>query len=197
LLGSFIFGRLDDNQTGVTNSNTTGAGSGVISTNGEGNAPQNEDGGSQGSGEEPAPAPTVTLAGGPAGSGDQRLVFFYNNGGFYAWNAGGSDIIVRELAFQALDSSGNPTGLFFDARRWAGFYPLIQVGKCDRLEILNDVPKERPGQCQGYNAIMTPEETDEMIFWLGGNTTQFIVTFGGQEIGRCEVDAGQCEVVVP
>jgi hypothetical protein len=45
---------------------------------------------------------------------------------------------------------------------------------------------------------MTPEENDPMIFWLSGdNTGQFIVSFGGEEIGRCDIAAGQCEVVLP
>jgi serine/threonine protein kinase len=194
VLAGMVLGQIggDDTELGETDAGTqiaTGENSGSNSQEGQN--------GSNTSAEE-APAPTVTLPGGDSSSTETRLIFFYNNGGFYAWNPGGRDILIRQLAFNSADADGNPTGKRFEARRWAGYYPAIQVGKCDRLEILNDVPKERPGQCQGYNAIMTPEETDPMLFWLpSDNTTQFTVTFDSQEIGRCDITAGQCEVVIP
>lgn len=160
-----------------------------------------ENGGTSGNnpeaGQIEGPAPTVTLPGG-SGSSEEKLIFMYNGGGFYAFNPGNRDILIREFLFQAVDADGNPTGTFFESRRWAGYYPAIQAGKCNRLEILNDFPKERPGQCNGYNAIMTPEDDDPMIFWLAeDNATQFTVSMAGQEIGRCEIGAGQCEVFLP
>jgi hypothetical protein len=198
VLAAFAFGRVGQSRFGL---GENGSGPQVTANpeNGvDGGFPQDSAGSGSDSSSGESPAPTVTLPGGGSGSSDNRLVFFYNGGGFYAWNPGGGDIIIRELAFQAVDKDGNPTGSFFEARRWAGYYPAIQVGKCDRLEILNDVPKERPGQCQGYNAIMTPEESDPMVFWLARESVNdFVVTFGGQEIGRCDVSAGQCEVVIP
>jgi serine/threonine protein kinase len=200
LLVTLIFGRIGENGAlfGESANGTAVASNAESGNNGGGSSQQGTNGNNEGSSQEQAPAPTVTLPGGNSGSTENRLIFFYNSGGFYAWNPGGRDITIRQLAFQQVDNGGIPTGSFFEARRWAGYYPAIQVGKCDRLEILNDVPKERPGQCQGYNAIMTPEENDPMVFWLGGeNSNQFIVTYGGQEIGRCDSAAGQCEVVIP
>lgn len=197
LIAAFVFGRIGGDEPELT-AGTQAATAAGSSVEGQGSSEQNAGENSQGANEETGPAPTVTLAGGVGSSGESRLILFYNDGGFYAWNPEGTDITIRELVFQAIDTDGNPTGAFFEARRWAGFYPTIQIGKCDRLEILNDVHKERPSQCHGYNAIMTPEKTDPMIFWLGGEgVTQFSVTNGGQEIGRCEVGAGQCEVLIP
>jgi serine/threonine protein kinase len=200
LLLAFILGRIGENSTAFRESSngTEATSNAEDGNNGGGSSQQSTNGSNVESGQEEAPAPTVTLPGGGSGSTENRLIFFYNNGGFYAWNPGSNDITIRQLAFQAIDKDGNPTGSFFEARRWAGFYPAIQGGKCNRLEILNDVPKERPGQCQGYNAIMTPEESDPMVFWLGRESSnQFVVTYGGQEIGRCDVATSQCEAVVP
>ena len=154
-----------------------------------------------------APAPTVTLdgvlndnptlTGAEGASSGNRLIFIYNAGGFYAWNPGNNDIAIQQLTFEAIDNAGNSIGLSFEASRWAGYYAVIQGGHCDRLEILN-VPKEPPGQCQGYNAALTPEKNDTDIFWLAQeNVNQFRVSSGGREIARCDITAGQCEVVIP
>jgi serine/threonine protein kinase len=193
-IGSLLFNRIT--QGDAQNNPQTGIGS-----SGEQNQEQLSQQGSSenGQGEETqvdAPAPTVTLPGdAPVG---ERLILFYNAGGFYAWNPGNRNITIRSFTFEAVDNDGNSTGLFFDGRRWSGYYPSIQVGKCDRLEILNEVPKERPGQCQGYNAIMTPEEEDSMIFWIPReNINQFRVSKDGQELGLCNIPDGQCEVAIP
>ena len=151
-------------------------------------------------------APTVTLDGVlnnnptiPGAEGDSsgnHLIFIYNAGGFYAWNPGNSDIAIQQLTFEAIDNDGNSIGLSFEASRWAGYYSAIQGGHCDRLEIL-DVPKEPPGQCQGYNAVLISEKNDTDIFWLAQeNISQFRVSNGGREIARCDITAGQCEVVI-
>jgi predicted Ser/Thr protein kinase len=197
LLASFIVDRIGQGEGKVLD---VADGTQVVTpTDGEGGLEASNGDNNPESNEEEAPAPTVTLPpSGGAETSENRLVFFYNAGGFYAWNPGSRDITVAHLSFQEIDGSGNPTGAFFEARRWAGYFPAIQSGFCDRLEILNDVPRERPTQCNHYNAIMTPEENDPMIFWLAGdNTSQFIVSFGGEEIGRCDIAAGQCEVVLP
>jgi serine/threonine protein kinase len=196
LSAAFLVNRFDQNNINP-GEDSNGTISGLSSEQSETQASPAASG-ENGSGEDAAeaPAPTVTLPG--EDSGENRLVFFYNAGGFYAWNPGNRDFPVRQLSFEAVDSNGNATGLFFEGRRWAGYYPDIQVGQCDRLEILNDVPKERPGQCQGYNAIMTPEDIDPAVFWLPQeNVNQFRVLIGGQEVGRCEMAAGQCEVILP
>lgn len=196
LLASFIIDRVGQDE-GVTIDVNNNPQAGQIT---EGQGGQQADTGSNnpGSNEEEAPAPTVTLPGGGSESSENRLVFFYNAGGFYAWNPGTQDITIGHLTFQAIEDNGNPTGSSFEARRWAGYYPAIQSGKCDRLEILNDVPKERPSQCHGYNAIMTPEDSDPMVFWLPRESADlFTVSLNGQEIGRCDIAAGQCEVVLP
>lgn len=191
LLAAFLNNRIDPNNTNEGANGTLGGSSSQQNQSQTTPAASAENGS-----EAEAPAPTVTLPG--ESSGENRLVFIYNAGGFYAWNPGNRDFAVRPLSFEAIDGDGNPAGLFFEARRWAAYYPSIQVGQCDRLEILNDVPKERPPQCQGYNAIMTPEDTDPAVFWLPQeNTNQFRVLVGGQEIGRCDMAAGQCEVILP
>jgi hypothetical protein len=180
-------GEIIDNDGSVL-SGTAGLGEGTLPTTGD------STGDGQGLGEEVAA--TVTLPGG--GGANNSLVLFYNTAGFYAWNSGNQDINVRQIIFEAIDNTGQPAGFQFEGRRWAGFYPEIQTGKCDRLEIIGASPIERPQQCHSYNALLTPESFDTMIFWLArDNISQFRVLFGGQEVGRCEIAAGQCEVSLP
>jgi hypothetical protein len=197
-LGVFLFGRLGQASNGIgsgTSEATISSGSSAEGDGGQSSQQEtgeNDEGGTQ----QEAPAPTVTL---PSGSSEgSKLVLIYNAGGFYAWNPGPTDIIVREFVFEAVDNNDTPTGFVFEGRRWAGIFPRIQVGKCSRLEILNNVQKERPSQCRGYNAIITPEESDLDIFWLPkDNVSQFRVIMGGVEIGRCQIENGQCEVLIP
>jgi hypothetical protein len=143
------------------------------------------------------PAPTVTLPA-EAEPAHNRLILFYNPAGFYAFNAGSRDIDVRPLSFVAIRDDGEHSEFRFDGVRWAGFFARIQPGKCDRLEIINASPRERPAQCRGYNALLTPEPVDRMNFWLARDgISDFRVTYGEQEVQLCQIAAGQCEVLLP
>jgi hypothetical protein len=56
----------------------------------------------------------------------------------------------------------------------------------------------RPSQCREYNATITPEQEGDMVFWTQRpSVAQFRVLWQGQEIGRCEVIASECETYLP
>ena len=55
-----------------------------------------------------------------------------------------------------------------------------------------------PGQCNAYNAILTLEPQDSLVFWTARDgVQQFRVLWQGEEVGRCAIDAGSCEVTLP
>ncbi|MCI0393899.1 MAG: serine/threonine protein kinase [Chloroflexi bacterium] len=139
------------------------------------------------------PAPTVTL---PAGS-SRALNLFYNEGSFYVYNPTGEDMDMRAVAFEAVNDNGEPAGFAYDGRRWAGFYRWLEPGKCDALEVLKH-ERLRPEQCRGFNALITPEPGEPNIFWIAREgVSQFRVLWHEQEVGRCEIGAGQCQVTLP
>ena len=144
-----------------------------------------------------APTSEVTATPAVATTGSEALLFIYDENGFYAWNPGPDQIEAGGLTFEALDANGQPTGHRFDGQRWARFYPLIEAGNCNRSEILNATPQQ-PDQCRDYNAYVTPQTTDEMVFWIPQEgISHFRVLWENQEVGRCDAASGRCEVPLP
>jgi serine/threonine protein kinase len=129
-----------------------------------------------------------------------KMILRYTDGGFYLYNPGDRNIEVMLIAFEALDSaSGLPMGYHFEGKIWAQFYPYVEDGKCANIEILApEISASRPAVCWSFNAMRTPDETSTEIFWLPRQgVTHFRVLWDGQEIARCEVGSGICEIYVP
>jgi serine/threonine protein kinase len=139
-----------------------------------------------------APAPTSTL---PAG---HALIFYYDPNRFVVWNPGSQDIAIGALALETLDANGQPLPYRFSGGRWAGFFPELQPGKCNRIEVLFSENTLQPPQCQGYNAILTPQAGEDDVFWTGHEgTAEFRVLWNDQEVGRCPLSGGECQVTLP
>lgn len=146
------------------------------------------------SGAEPEEAPPA----GPA------ALLLYDQGSFYLWNPGPEPIPISAVAFEAVAGAGVPAGLYFDGGNWAAFFPRVEPGKCVAIEILRQAHL-RPAQCQAYNAVLSPRETADILFWLPrDNTLHFRLLWQGQEIARCATapaaEAGrpaECEVSLP
>jgi hypothetical protein len=146
-----------------------------------------------------APAPTVTLPGAVA-AGNRTLHLFYNESSFYAWNPGSEGIAIGQVAFQALDSTGQPAGYDLSGGSWAAFFNELQAGRCNRLEILFADAYLRPSQCRGYNATLTPQDDEQRVFWIPRDgVSQFRVLWNDQEAGRCVIAPGpqECEITLP
>lgn len=138
-------------------------------------------------------APTVLYPDG------YRLVLIYTDIAFYLWNPGDRTLDVRSVDFEAVsDLSGEPTAYRFRGRQWAEIYGEIRPRHCDAIEIMEGGHFNRPADCQGYNATRTPPRASEQIFWLPREgASQFRILWDGQEIARCGVAAGRCEVYIP
>jgi hypothetical protein len=138
-------------------------------------------------------APTVLY---PEG---RRFLFFYDNNGFYIYNASGASARLDEFAFERLDALDLPTDRI-EGWEFARFAPSRQItaGWCVKFEIINASSFSPPQQCQGSNARMTPTRGGSQDFWtVEEGSTQFRILWNGEEVARCETDAGVCEAYLP
>lgn len=144
----------------------------------------------------PPRTPTSTTT--PTTATGQRIRLFYDNASFYLWNPTRNRILLENIAFEAIDSAGLSTGYRFDGSRWAEFYEYIEPNNCASIEITTGPTWLRPRQCVVYNAEVTPQSSAPFIFWISrSSVTQFRVLWNEQEIGRCTIGAGQCDVFLP
>lgn len=141
--------------------------------------------------ETPAPPPTAVPDG-------LRLVMFYNSTSFYLYNPNPDPRVqVSQLVFESLDADGRLSGYQFDGVRWAQFYSFLNPMNCVRLEI-PPTGWLRPSQCREYNSTVTPDEDGDLVFWTPqANVVAFRVVWQGEEVGRCDVNAGECEIFLP
>ncbi len=139
------------------------------------------------------PPPTVLY---PDGNPVQLL---YDEYSFYVWNGGDESFRVSNLFFEALNADGASLAYSFDGWRWSqvGFHS-VESGKCDAIETTDAPSVLNPARCRDYNARVTPNISSNLVFWIShGGATQFRVLWDEEEIGRCEIDRGFCEVRLP
>jgi hypothetical protein len=141
-----------------------------------------------------APDPTATVL-----YPDGRLVqLLYDDYSFYILNLDSERIGIRDITFEALNTGGQPAGYHFSGSLWSQFYFYLNSGQCNRIETTPAPAYLRPTQCHGYNATVTPQITNELVFWINrSGVAEFRILWAGEEVGRCPVGAGQCEVYLP
>lgn len=128
----------------------------------------------------------------------RRFVIFYNDNSLYLYNASGAAGAFSPLTFERLNVSGAALNRF-DGWRWSQHYPRVETDSCARIEIRGRSPYLRPAQCQGrYNSSITASRDDSYVFWISQkDSSQFRVLWNKQEVARCEIAAGVCEVFLP
>jgi len=144
-----------------------------------------------------SPAPTVKYP------NRKRFVLYYDDNSLYLLNLSDSVVSIYSVAFERLDAvSGAPLDRF-DGWRWAQFYPNSKPEWCMAIEILSSPSYLRPPECtKGYLSTRTPIRDDPVVFWTaeeGGQQFRVLWTVEGQEeeVARCEIGAGTCEVFFP
>ncbi len=139
---------------------------------------------------EPLP-PTVLYPNG------HRFMLVYDNTALFMRNLSSDRMEVKPFAFERLDSAGNPSNRT-EGSRWAQFYPYIYPQACIRIIILDLPAYLSPPSCQGVNSEIWAESGRDLDFWTPKEgSTQFRVLYNGEEIGRCTISAGECEVFTP
>jgi hypothetical protein len=128
----------------------------------------------------------------------RQIRLFYDVGSFYLWNPTSERILLDDFVFEAIDSTGLSTGYTFEGTRWSDYYEYVEPGNCVSIEITTAATWLRPRQCSHYNAIVTPQNTNPMIFWTArSGISEFRVLWKGEELTRCQIGGVQCDVFLP
>ena len=127
------------------------------------------------------------------------LRLIYNENGFYLLNLSNSAVVVRNLAFEGLDSQGTPTNYRFLGTVWAEYYGFLQPDHCNIIELLEARPGDRPPGCVEVNTSLASLEPDSSnVFWLlRPGQADFRVLWREGEIGRCSIANERCDIYVP
>lgn len=157
----------------------------------------------------PTPTSTNSVAGGitnppsspsplPKYINGRKFILYYNDTSFYMYQDGGIGGLIAPAAFERLDSQGNPTNRF-DGDAWAEYHSATLGNWCMRIQIKGVGNYLEPAACQDYYlATRFPEPNAPGIFWTPQEgSRQFRVLWGTEEVARCEIAAGTCEVYLP
>jgi hypothetical protein len=132
------------------------------------------------------------------------MILSWNDSSFYMLQVSGYGELIEPVAFERLNAEGFPTNRF-SGKQWAELHAATLRDWCMRLEVggpsqPTDLPPYlRPAACEEhYLATRWPVQGDATIFWTKQDgSSQFRVLWGREEIQRCDIDAGTCEVYLP
>jgi len=143
------------------------------------------------------PLPTESLPTAPPSDWDY-FALYYDDTGFYFHNLSGQDRHIWPIAFERLDKSGNSLNRL-EGWYWMEKYNKFRAGYCMVVEILELTVHLGPPECDGKHLVIrTPTRDQELIFWTTQKgSKQFRVLWDDEEIARCEIAAGFCEIYLP
>lgn len=148
----------------------------------------------------PTASPTITVI--PTATvrfpDGNRFLFLYNNNSFFMVNKSKVTRSISAFTFERLDDQGNTAAVFY-GWYWERYYPNLSPKRCMGIFIVNSPPYLEPVECgKMYISVLNYERDEESLFWTTqDNSHQFRVLWKDEEAGRCEIDAGACEVRVP
>jgi serine/threonine protein kinase len=133
----------------------------------------------------------------------KRFMLFYDDSSLYLLNLSESKVPINWIAFERLSDADVPLNRF-NGSRWAEFYANSDPGRCDALELIDRHPYLAPPECGKNNflSLRTPTHDDPTVFWTtmeGSHWFRVLWREGGidEEIARCEISAGTCEIFLP
>ncbi|MBI5950072.1 MAG: protein kinase [Chloroflexi bacterium] len=150
----------------------------------------------------PSPEPTIVVPTANYPNGN-NLTLFWNETSFIMLNRSAAIRSVSGFIFQRLDANDQPTATFPGFRWENRQFKYIPPNNCVSIKTYKDEdpPYLNPLECEnGYSGIIQPEKEREpdLFFWLPAEgSTQFRVLWLKEEIARCEISAGTCEIYVP
>jgi hypothetical protein len=139
----------------------------------------------------PSTTPTVRPSDG------RRFVLRYDDNTLFMRNTSGDQIEVSSFAFERLDMSGNPLN-HVEGSRWARLYPYIRPQSCIKIMFWDKISVLSPPSCRSINSEVWEQSGSSLDFWTPQDgSREFRVLWNDQEIARCEISAGKCEVFTP
>jgi tRNA A-37 threonylcarbamoyl transferase component Bud32 len=150
---------------------------------------------------ETLPAPTFTIAATnppPQRSDGDHFEMYYDETAFFIKNLSAKDRSVYPLAFERLDIDGKPETRV-EGWYWGNIYSKFRADYCLVLEILNYTDHLNPKECKNrYLVFRQPTLDSGIIFWTKEkDTKEFRVLWNDEEVGRCKIGAGTCDVYLP
>ncbi|HCB01213.1 MAG TPA: hypothetical protein DEP19_02420 [Anaerolineae bacterium] len=152
--------------------------------------------------------PTATLAVPTVLYPDGNLfTLFYNETSVVLLNRSFAKRSLAGFVFEHLDENGNPTEERFEGWQWeTNAVKHLPRNYCVNFTIYGDEdpPYLYPSEC--LFGIMSSvqvrfDNPGDTVFWSSSygyeNATQFRVLWVGEEVARCEIEAGVCEIYIP
>ena len=142
--------------------------------------------------------PTVLY---PDGS---HYTLFYNETSFYMLNRSYNRRSISGFVFQRLDGEGLPAKDYFQAHQWeTPSLDYLPRNFCANITIYGDQdpPYLEPIECWAGIIKTIQARFDrpfDLLFWTpNGDSRQFRVVWLDDEVARCDIAAGVCEVFIP
>ena len=151
------------------------------------------------------PSPTVFLTPTVKYPEGAHYTLFYNETSLFIINRSYERRSISGFKFQNLNGDGSLGVEVFDGYRWeTRNVDYLPRNFCANISIFGDEdpPYLNPVDCQQYGSIQTVQtrfdRPEKILFWVPkGDTTQFVVFWLNEEVARCEIRAGICEVYIP
>ncbi|GAB1470007.1 hypothetical protein MASR2M66_08840 [Chloroflexota bacterium] len=145
------------------------------------------------------PTPTVKY---PEGA---NYSLFYNETSFFILNRSYDRRSISGFRFQNLQSDGTPGEEIFDGYQWeTQFVDYLPRNYCANITIYGDQdpPYLSPAECLLYGLTRTIQtrfdRPENILFWVSKkDSKQFVVIWLKEEVARCDIAAGLCEVYIP
>ena len=152
--------------------------------------------------------PTATLAVPTVLYPDGNLfTLFYNETSLILLNRSFAKRSISGFVFERLDENGNPTDERFEGYRWeTRAVKYLPRNYCVNFTVYGDQDPQylSPADCiYGFMSTVQArfDNPGDLIFWSSGygyaSATQFRVLWVGEEVARCEIDAGVCDIYLP
>jgi serine/threonine protein kinase len=124
---------------------------------------------------------------------------YYNENSFFMIDKGNASRSVSGFVFERIDED-SVIQQRFAGWQWGKYFDVIQPGRCVNLLIHQaSNPYLQPSECR--NRVLSTlvfRLNSNQLFWIPNYPGEFFrVLWLGEEVARCEVDAGVCEFYIP
>jgi serine/threonine protein kinase len=124
------------------------------------------------------------------------ITLIYDAEALYFANKSDKKITLNKLTFEQVLIDGQ-IGDRYEGNRWSQFYSWSEPRFCVVVHLTGKNPRLPTTECpRGSNSIVAIQRGEN--FWTASeNAHEFRVLWNGQEIARCAIAAGRCELRLP